>query len=158
MFNDLNEVRLIGNVTNDPEVRFTPSGAAVLSFGLATNRNYKQGEEWKEEVTFHNIVVWGPRAQSLGDRMQRGTKVFVGGRLQTRTWDGQDGRKNYKTEIVADTVTLLTRYQGEGMKSGGGNFTPAPKSSGKSKGGDEPMEDYAPAGGDEVINPDDLPF
>jgi single-strand DNA-binding protein len=158
MFNDLNEVRLIGNVTNDPEVRFTPSGAAVLSFGLATNRNYKQGEEWKEEVTFHNIVVWGPRAQSLGERMQRGTKVFVAGRLQTRTWDGQDGRKNYKTEIVADTVTLLSRYQGEGMKSG--SFTPnTPKAAtGKSKGGEESNDNEFTPGGDDVINPDDLPF
>lgn len=109
---------LMGNITNDPDLRFTPSGSAVLSFGMATNRRYKKGEEWVDDVTYHNIVVWGQRAQSLAQRVKKGTRVLVMGRLQTRSWDGQDGKKQYKTEVVSDEVNLIARYN-EGPMSGG---------------------------------------
>lgn len=154
MFNDINEVRLLGNITNEPELRFTPNGSAVLSFGMATNRRYKKGEEWVDDVTYHNIVIWGQRAQSLAPRVKKGTRLFVSGRLQTRSWDGQDGKKQYKTEIVSDEVSLVSRYNegpmapadvasATGMKSAASLEQPAPV--------DEGVADVE-------INPDDLPF
>jgi single-strand DNA-binding protein len=143
MFGDINRVTLMGNVTKDPDLRFTPSGAAVLSFGMATNRRYKKGEEWTDEVQFHNIVAWNS-AESLAKRIKKGTRIYVEGRVQTRTWDGQDGKKQYKTEIVAEKVILIARY--EGAKDGDGMS----ESSYEPKGGDnETSED---------IDPSDLPF
>lgn len=143
MFGDVNKVTLMGNVTRDPELRFTPSGAAVLNFGLATNRRYKQGEEWKDEVSFHNIVIWR-NAESLAKRIKKGTRVYLEGRIVTRSWDDKDGKKQYKTEVNVDSVILISRYEGE--KEGGAMAVEdaAPSSS-------------APAGG-EMIEPDDLPF
>lgn len=159
MFNDINEVRLLGNITNDPDLRFTPSGAAVLSFGVATNRRYKKGEEWVDDVTYHNIVVWGQRAQSLAQRVKKGTRLFVSGRLQTRSWDGQDGKKQYKTEIVSDDISLVSRYN-EGPMSGnagGDNIDPA-SIPGMKSAASIPQPD-APSGDDNVeIDPDELPF
>lgn len=155
MFNDINEVTLMGNVTNDPDLRFTPSGSAVLSFGMATNRSYKQGDEWKEEVSFHNIVIWGDRAQKLAERIQKGTRLITKGRLQTRSWDGTDGKKNYKTEIIADSVSLISRYKGEGqMGQGGSGYSKAPRSNAAAPAPE--MEESS--GGGDIIDPDDLPF
>ncbi len=154
MFNDINEVRLMGNVTNDPDLRFTPAGTAVLSFGLATNRRYKKGDEWTDEPTFHNIVIWGNYAQSLAPRIHKGTRMVVNGRIQTRSWDGQDGKKNYKTEIVSNEVNLVSRYN-EGKldsaqaPSGGGNYSPSADNSGSTP---------SSSNEDESIDPDDLPF
>lgn len=140
MFGDLNKVMLMGNITNDPELRFTTGGTGVLSFGIATNRNYKSGEEWKDEVTYHNIVVWR-NAESLAKRVKKGTKIFIEGRIGTRSWDGSDGEKKYKTEITADSVSLIARYEGEGQKNSDmADATPSNSSS------------------SEDINPDDLPF
>lgn len=160
MFNDINEVRLLGNITNDPDLRFTPSGAAVLSFGVATNRRYKKGEEWVDDVTYHNIVIWGQRAQSLAQRVKKGTRLFVSGRLQTRSWDGQDGKKQYKTEIVSDDVSLVSRYN-EGPMSGGADASPAmdPASIPGMKSGASIPQPEAPVGdGNVEIDPDELPF
>lgn len=112
MFGDVNKVTLLGNATKDPELRFTPSGTPVLNFPLATNRRFKKGEEWAEEVTYHNITVWN-NAEELGKRIKKGTRMYIEGRLSTRSWDGQDGRKNYRTEIVVDRIILISRYEGE---------------------------------------------
>ncbi|MDQ7021494.1 MAG: single-stranded DNA-binding protein [Candidatus Dojkabacteria bacterium] len=111
MFGDINKIELMGNVVRDPELRFTPSGAAVLNFSLATNRSYRVGEEWKDEVSFHNIVVWR-NAESLAKRLQKGTRVFLEGRSHTRSWDSDDGKKNYRTEVIVDKVILISRYTG----------------------------------------------
>lgn len=147
MFNDLNMAQIIGNITADLELRYTASGTPVTSFSVATNRSYKQGEEWKEEVAFHNVVVWAKRAESLVKYAKKGTRVYVSGRMQTRSWEDQEGKKNYKMEIVADEVILLARYVNA---KGGESAAP------------EPSE---PAGGDTAgkseeatINPSDLPF
>ena len=140
------------NITNDPDLRFTPSGTAVLSFGLATNRRYKKGEEWVDEPSFHNIVVWGQRAQSLAQRIKKGTRVHVAGRLQTRSWDGQDGKKQYKTEIVSDEVNLISRYN-EGPSSDLPAASASSKpSSTKASTAEPDMEPPAD------IDPDELPF
>lgn len=150
MFGDINRVTLMGNVTKDPDLRFTPSGAAVLSFSVATNRRYKKGEEWTDEVSFHNLVIWG-NAESLAKRIKKGTRLYVEGRIQTRSWDGQDGKKQYKTEVVGDKVILISRY--EGSNDDGGSF-----SGGSSASSEEPKSSEADSGSEEEIDPSDLPF
>lgn len=113
MFGDLNRVEIIGNITNDLEVRYTANGSAVSSFGVATNRRWrKQGEdEWQEETEFHNVVVWSTMAENLSQRAKQGTRIFIAGRLKTRSWDDSDGKKNYKTEINASEIILLDKYE-----------------------------------------------
>ena len=112
MFGDVNRVELMGNITNDPNLRTTPNGANVISFGIATNRRFKSQNEWKEETQFHNIVVWGNQAVSLSQRIKKGTRIYISGRLSTRSWDDKEtGKKNYKTEVIADQVILIDRYE-----------------------------------------------
>lgn len=113
MSRSLNKVELIGNLTRDPELRFTPSGAAVCTFGLATNRqwNTDSGEK-KEEVEFHRIVAWNKLAELCGQLLAKGRKVYVEGRLQTRKWTGQDNTERMTTEIViSDMIILDSRSQ-----------------------------------------------
>lgn len=106
----LNRAQIIGNVTRDPEVRQTPGGQSVASFSVATNSVWvdKTGQK-QEKAEFHNIVAWGKLAEICGQYMQKGRKVYVEGRLQTRDWDGEDGVKRYKTEIIAENIILLDR-------------------------------------------------
>lgn len=103
-----NRVELIGNLTRDPELRFTPSGAAVCTFGLATNRTYVSEGEKKEEVDFHRLVSWNKLAELCNQLLKKGTKVFISGRLQTRSWQAQDGTQRQTTEIVVEDMILLT--------------------------------------------------
>lgn len=101
-------MELIGNLTRDPELRFTPSGAAVCTFGLATNRTYVSEGERKEEVDFHRLVSWNKLAELCNQLLKKGNKVFISGRLQTRSWEGQDGEKRNVTEIVIEDMILLS--------------------------------------------------
>ena len=104
----LNKAMIIGNLGRDPEMRYTPNGQAVTQFTVAVNRNYKDASgEWKEETEWFRVVAWGPLAERTAEYLRKGRKVYVEGRLQTRTWDGQDGQKHYTTELVANTVTPL---------------------------------------------------
>lgn len=103
-----NKAELIGNVTRDPEVRFTPSGAAVCTFSIATNRTYTSDGERKEEVDFHRIVAWNKLAELCGQLLKKGTRVFVSGRLQNRSWEGTDGQQRNATEIVIEDMIILT--------------------------------------------------
>ena len=129
-----NKVILIGNLTRDPELRYTPQGTSVCSFGLAVNRKYKQGEEMKEEVTFINIVVFGKQADTCGQYLSKGSSTLIEGRLQERRWETDDGQKRSKHEVVAQNVRFLSRKQsssggGGGMNSsGGGDFMPPDES------------------------------
>ncbi len=105
----LNKVQLIGNATQDPEVRETPNGAKVCTFGVATNRRYKDKTgALQEETEFHNVVLWTFLAETAERYLKKGNKVYIEGRLQTRSWDDQAGVKRYKTEIVGDNMILLT--------------------------------------------------
>ena len=108
---DLNKVMLIGNLTRDPELRYTPAGQSVVSFGLATNRRWTNSQtgEQQEQAEFHNIVAWGKLAETCNQILAKGRKTYVEGRLQTRSWEGQDGVKKYRTEVVADNVIVLDR-------------------------------------------------
>ncbi|HYE22650.1 MAG TPA: single-stranded DNA-binding protein, partial [Verrucomicrobiae bacterium] len=115
---DLNKVMIIGRLTRDPEVRTTPGGANVVSFSVATSFNWtdQQGQK-KEQTEFHNVVAWRKLAEIIGQYLKKGSQVYLEGRLQTRSWEGQDGKKNYRTEIVADNMIMLGRPGGSGQSS-----------------------------------------
>jgi len=102
---------LIGNITRDPELRTTPSGQPVASFSLATNRVWKdpQSSERKETAEFHNIVAWRKLAEICGQYLRKGSKIFIEGRIQTRSWQDQQGNKRYTTEIIAENMIMLDR-------------------------------------------------
>jgi len=118
----LNKVLLIGNLTRDPELRYVPSGTAVATFSIAVNRVYtSQAGEKKEEVSFIRIVVWGRRAEVCGEYLSKGSPVFIEGRIQSRSWEGQDGQKRSTTEVIADNVQFL---RGAGT-TGKGDSQPA---------------------------------
>lgn len=115
-----NKVILIGNLTRNPELRYTPNGTPVASMGLAVSRRYKQGDELKEEVCFVDIVVFGKQAEHCGQYLSKGNGIIVDGRLQQRRWETEDGQKRSKHEVVAQTVTFLPK-RGDG--SGGSGET-----------------------------------
>jgi single-strand DNA-binding protein len=106
----LNKVMLIGNLTKDPVVRFTPTSTAVCSFSLATNRSWtpSEGGEKQEKVEYHNIVAWSKLAELCGQLLHKGDKIYTEGRLQTRDWKTNDGQDRRTTEIVIDNMILLT--------------------------------------------------
>src|SRR6185436_18092326 len=151
----INKVFLFGNLTRDPELRALPSGMNVASFSVATNRVYKDRDGKKQEQTdFHNVVVFGRQADTINQYLKKGSSVFVEGRLQTRSWE-KDGKKNYRTEVIADRVQFGPRAGGGG--GGGGHRDAAPADEGHDMGGG------APSGGGidypkDDINPDDIPF
>src|SRR3989338_4918374 len=114
----LNRVFFMGNLTRDPELRYTPSGLAVTTFTIASNRNYTtpSGEK-KDTATFMRVVVWGKRAEVCGEYLNKGSSVFVEGRIQNRTWQAQDGTKRTTTEIVATNVQFLGAPKGVAQAS-----------------------------------------
>ena len=114
-----NKVILMGNLTRNPELRYTPNGTPVASFGLAVSRRFKQGEDLKEEVCFVDIVVFGKQAEHCGQYLSKGNGAIVEGRLQQRRWETEDGQKRSKHEVVAQTVTFMPKRQ-EGGGGGGG--------------------------------------
>lgn len=109
---DLNRAMIIGNVTRDPEVRTTPTGQTVCSFGIATNQQWTDAQGQKQQRTeFHNIVAWGKLAEICGQYLGKGRKTYIEGRLQTREWEAPDGQKRNRTEIVADNMIMLDRKE-----------------------------------------------
>ena len=112
---DLNKTMLIGNLTRDPELRTIPSGQTVASFSIATNRSWNDAAgELKRAVEYTDIVAWGKLAEIAGQILKKGRKTYVEGRLQTRNWEGQDGIKRYKTEVIASDLIVLDRPAGIG--------------------------------------------
>jgi single-strand DNA-binding protein len=104
----LNKAMIIGNLGRDPEMRYTPNGQAVTQFTVAVNRNYKDASgEWKEETEWFRVVAWAALAERTAEHLRKGRKVYVEGRLQTRSWEDKEGQKRYTTELVASTVTAL---------------------------------------------------
>jgi len=105
----LNRATIIGNATRDPEMRYTPNGQAVTSLGVATNRRWtdKNTGEAQEQVEFHDVVAWGKLAEILSQFVKKGQPVYIEGRLQTRSWEGQDGVKRQRTEIIANNIIAL---------------------------------------------------
>lgn len=103
---NFNKAILIGNLTRDPELRYTPQGTAVVNITLAINRKYKSGEETKEDVAFIPVVIWGKTAEIVNQYCKKGNPLMVEGRLQARSWE-KDGQKQYKTEVVAENIQLM---------------------------------------------------
>ncbi|OGM60196.1 hypothetical protein A3A75_05865 [Candidatus Woesebacteria bacterium RIFCSPLOWO2_01_FULL_39_10] len=113
MARSLNKAELIGNLTRDPELRYTPAGTAVCTFGLATNRQWMTDSgDKKEEAEFHRIVAWNKLAELCAQLLAKGRKVYVEGRLQTRRWTGQDGQERTTTEIVINDMIILDSRMG----------------------------------------------
>lgn len=141
----LNKVLLYGNLTRDPELRALPSGQQVATFGLATNRSFRNKEGSQQEQTeFHNIVAFGRTAEVMGQYLKKGRPVYVEGRIQTRSWEAE-GQKKYRTEIVVDNFQFGPQGGGEGRQQASQ---------------DDQSQD---SGGsiqypDEEINPEDIPF
>ncbi len=106
---NLNKVFLIGRLTRDPELRYTPSGKAVATLGFATSREFVTGEEKREETCFLNLVVWGRRAEVCAEYMKKGSLIFVEGRLQYRKWETQDNEKRSTVEVVVEDFQFLDR-------------------------------------------------
>lgn len=106
----LNSVVIVANLTRDPELRYTPSGAAVCNLGLACNRSYKPAgsDEYKKETCFISAVVWGKRAENCSNSLKKGSPVFISGRLQSRSWE-KDGQKRSTIEIIAEDIQFLDR-------------------------------------------------
>lgn len=126
-----NTVTLVGNITRDPELRFTQSGQAVATFGLAVNRRFQQGGEWQERVSFFNIVCWGQLGENAASSLSKGARAIVTGRLEQREYETRDGDKRNTVEVVADeigpslrwataTVERTDRRSTEGGPSSGG--------------------------------------
>ena len=123
----LNKADVIGNVTRDPEMRTTTSGQQVLTLGVATNDRWmdKASGEKKERSEFHNVVIWGALAETVGRHVKKGNRVYVSGRIQTRSWETQAGAKRYTTELIAETLSLLgvkSQVAQESLRTDGGSF------------------------------------
>lgn len=111
----LNKVQLIGNLTRDPELKYTPTGAAVCTISLATNRSWTTDSgEKKEEADFHRLVAWNKLAEICGQLLKKGRKIYVEGRLSTRSWQDKDGQTKYMTEVVLSDMILLDSKPADG--------------------------------------------
>jgi len=120
---NLNKAMIIGRLTRDPEGRTTPSGRPVTSFSVATNRVWSDASGAKQEATeYHNVVLWGKLAEISAQYLVKGQEVYIEGRLQTRSWEGQDGVKRYSTEIVADTMQMGAKARGGSSYQGGDSY------------------------------------
>ncbi len=150
----LNRAMVIGNLTRDPELRQTPNGQSVCSFAVATNRQWTGSDGNKQEsAEFHNIVAWAKLAEICNQYLSKGRKVYIDGRMQTRDWEGQDGVKRYRTEIVADNMIILDKAPA-GNSGGGNPFTPQQST--------KPAQEAPPApessAHEEEIKLEDIPF
>ncbi len=149
----LNRAQLIGNLTRDPELRYTPSGAAVCSFSIATNRNWTTDTgEKKEDVEFHKIIAWRKLAEICSQYLVKGKKVYVEGRIATRSWTGADGASKSTTEIVIEDMILLDSKRGEEVAPVKAQTAkPVVKKEEKEK-------EEVPEGSSEDVTPEDIPF
>lgn len=138
---------IIGNLTRNPELRTTATGQSVVSFGVATNRVWNKDGHRQEQAEFHNVVAWGKLAEICNQYLAKGRKVYVEGRLQTREWQGQDGVKRQRTEIIAEQMTMLDRApqgtQGASAATPEAVAEPAPAPSGS---------------GEDEVRLEDIPF
>lgn len=145
MARGVNKVILIGNLGQDPELRYTGSGTAVCNMRIATNEAYKDaGGEWVEKTEWHNVVAWSRLAEICGEYLSKGSQVYIEGSLQTRSWDDRDGNTRYTTEIKAREMQILSG------RGGDENFTPRSSATRTEKQA-EPANDMS-------FDEDDLPF
>ncbi len=161
MAKTVNKVVLLGNLGKDPEVKFLPNGQAVANFGLATTYSIKDKttNDWKELTDWHNVVAYGRAAEIIRDYVKKGHKLYIDGRLTTRSWDDKEsGKKVYKTEVVVDQYVLMSG-RGDGAGDGAsassyGRSSAASNTSSFDQRSSAPQDDYAHA----EITDDDIPF
>jgi single-strand DNA-binding protein len=135
----VNKIIVIGNVGRDPELRYTANGKSMVKFSLATNHRFQdQNGEWQEQTEWFNVIAWNQLAERVMERVQKGSQAYVEGRLQTRTWTGNDGKDRKDVEIVANTILSLDRR---------GEMVGVPSSGGMRRSNET-----------EIVDPDDLPF
>ena len=152
----LNKVQLIGHTTADPELKYTPTGAAVCNFSVATNRQWTTDTgEKKEEADFHRLVAWNKLAEICGQLVKKGRKVYVEGRLQTRSWQDKDGQTKYMTEVVLSDMILLDSKQ-ESQEFNVPEEEPAVEI--KPNKQSLPSKDGKESKKSEEVAPDDIPF
>ena len=146
---NLNKAIIIGNLTQDPEVKNTPTGQSVSSFSVATNRTWtdKQGQK-QTQAEFHNVVAWGRLAEIVGQYLTKGSLIMIEGRIQTRSWTDQQGVKHWKTEINAENVQLGPRSGQSSAPKASSNFASAPSN--------QPVEQSSEV--DDDIKVEDIPF
>ncbi len=166
----LNRATIIGNITRDPELRYTPNGQAVTSFSVATNRRWKNQatNDWQEATEYHDCVAWGKSAEFISNYLKKGNKIYIDGRLQTRAWETPDGVKQRRTEIIIENFVPLTPKGGAGDMAfdavpdmpagdmGGGDMSAAPASASEA-----PKKSAKPAAtppAEDEINLEDIPF
>ncbi len=158
----LNKATIIGHLGTDPEMRHTPSGQTVVNFSVATNESWggRDGQERQEKTEWHRIVAWGRLAEICNEYLRKGRQVYIEGRLQTRSWDDQQGQKRYMTEIIASNMMMLGGRGGEGEYGGGGgggmSRQSAPPQTVASPPADAPSDSSSSA--DYFGSDDDLPF
>lgn len=156
----INKAFIFGNLTRDPEKKALPSGIAVVSFSVATNRVYKDKNGAKQEsVDYHNVVAFNRQAEIIAQYLRKGSSVYIEGRIQTRSWDDKEGKKQYRTEIITENMQFGPKSGG----TGGGEYSPSASTSAAPVGKPKPSPQPAPELDtieypDEDINPDDIPF
>src|SRR3954462_4111820 len=144
-----NTVTLVGNITRDPELRYTPSGQAIATFGMAVNRRFQRNNQWEEQTSFFNVTAWGTLGENASNSLQKGARIVVNGRLEQRSWETQEGEKRSVVEVVAGElgpslrwataeITKNDRREGGGDAGGGSSSRPS---------SNEPQPAYT--GGDE---------
>jgi single-strand DNA-binding protein len=155
-----NNVTVVGNITRDPELRFTPTGQAVASFGLAVNRRWqnRQTQEWEEATSFFDVTCWAQMAENVSESLTKGSRVLVTGRLDQRSWENSDGDRRSKVEIVADEIGPSLRWATaqvvKNERKGGDDFGGSSSSGGGGGSTNRPAADQ-PSGG---YSPDEEPF
>lgn len=168
----INKAFIFGNLTRDVELKSLPSGIQVASFSIATNRTWKDKVGAKQEsVDYHNVVLFGKQAELAGQYLRKGSSLFVEGRIQTRSWDGPDGKKNYRTEIIGENMQFGPKPAAGGNGGGGGgedggykgysstNGAPVGSTGGSSKAAPKSAPELDTIEyPEEEINPDDIPF
>lgn len=159
MARSLNRVELIGNLTRDPELRYTPQGTAVCTLGIATNRTWQtENGEKKEDTEFHRVIAWNKLAELCSQLLTKGRKVYVEGRLQTRSWTAQDGAQKSLTEIVISDMLILDSKRSADTSEGIDEIPSddVPQVAAKPAAKKKKEEEVPPV--EEDINPDDIPF
>ena len=145
-----NTVTLVGNITRDPELRYTPSGQSIATFGMAVNRRFQRNNQWEEQTSFFNITAWGTLGENAAHSLQKGARILVNGRLEQRSWETQEGEKRSVVEVVADEIGPSLRWATAEVtknerREGGSDFGGGGASSSRSV----PNEPPAFTGGDE---------
>lgn len=142
----INKAQLVGNVTKDPELKYTPGGNAVLTMNVATNRSIKKNDQWEDIATFHRVVVWGRTAEYIAKTVTKGQKVYIDGRIDNRSYE-KDGQRYYISEVVAENVIPMSIAKSSTQQA---QRAQPPKN-------EEPPENI-PADQQENVDPNEIPF